>query len=145
MAAGRPSNSSTPINLHITNVDGGPATQSAHAHTLFESQIMCQRKSSSRRKMNDRLLRRRPLLVALAKKCINTHKQNTAEKIVCGTHLFIKIVKKSLSLNFLCRAVHNVKPLIELKNEPGLAKSSRRRKPKVVPLPSHRGTKFAIN
>lgn len=148
--ANRPSNSSTPI--HLGGVGLGeayptPATQSAHAHALFESQIMClhRRRASSRRKMNDRLLRRRPLLVALAKKCINTHKQNTAEKIVCGTHLFIKIVKKSLSLNFMRRAVRNATPLIELKNEPGQAKSSRRRKPKVVPLPSHRGIKLAIN
>ncbi len=64
---------------------------------------------------------------------------------MCGTHLFIKTVKKSLSLKFIYQAVRNIKPLIELKNEPGLAKGSRRRKPKVVPLPSHRGTKLAIS
>ena len=34
--------SNTPISLHITNVDATrQRPQSAHAHALFESQVMC--------------------------------------------------------------------------------------------------------
>merc|ERR1712048_195230 len=69
--------------------------------------------------------------------------QHKAEKILQKCCMYIKMKQDKPSLPFIFQAVHNVKPLIELKNQQS-SQSSKRSKPKPVPIPSKRGERLAI-
>ena len=68
--------------------------------------------------------------------------QHLAENILADASLFFKskLGKHRRFLPFLYKSINNVKPLAELDTS-----SSRRKKPKTVPIPRARAEKLAIN
>jgi ribosomal protein S7 len=73
-------------------------------------------------------------------------KRGSAERMLFQCCAFIKNEKtkekKTASRRSIHQAVHNVKPLIELRNL--RTKGSRRRKAKAAPIPTLRSEKLAI-
>ena len=75
---------------------------------------------------------------------VRNGKRGVVERMLFQCCAFIKIKNKIASRRFIHQAVHNVKPLIELRNLRKQNKGSRRQKAKAAPIPTRRAEKLAI-
>lgn len=71
-------------------------------------------------------------------------KRGSVERMLFQCCAFIKMKNKTASRRFIYQAVHNAKPLIELRNLRKANKGSRRQKAKAAPIPTLRSEKLAI-
>lgn len=69
--------------------------------------------------------------------------RGVVERMLFQCCAFIKLKNRIGSRRFIYQAIHNVKPLIELKNLQK-QKGSRRSKAKAAPIPTRRAEKLAI-
>ena len=115
-------------------------------NTYFD--ILPETKSVKKITSNKNILSSRIRTLLTFKKLINclikNGKRGTVERILFKCCVLIKIGGRISSRKFIYQAIHNVKPLIELRNLRKQNKGSRRQKTKVVPILTCRAEKLAI-